>query len=261
MKKKLEKNKIYTMDCFDFISKLDDESVDLLVVDPPYNMKKGEWDTFKSEKDFFDFTFSWLEKVIPKIKKNGSLYIFNTPYNSAFILNFLVQKKMNFQNWITWDKRDGMGGAKRKYSNGQETILYFTKGNKHTFNYNDIRVPYESSERIEHAMKKGILKNGKRWFPNPDGRLCGEVWHITSERHKNKVNGKVQKLGHATPKPLDMIERIIRASSNQGDLVVDFFVGTGTTAVAAKKLKRNFICADMDKEYTSISRKRIKDYE
>lgn len=261
MKKKLEKNKIYTMDCFDFISKLDDESVDLLIVDPPYNMKKGEWDTFKSEKDFFNFTFSWLEKIIPKIKKNGSLYIFNTPYNSAFILNFLVQKKMNFQNWITWDKRDGMGGAKRKYSNGQETILFFTKGKKHKFNYNDIRVPYESSERIEHAMKKGILKNGKRWFPNPDGRLCGEVWHITSERHKNKINGKVQKLGHATPKPLDMIERIITASSNKGDLVVDFFVGTGTTAVAAKKLKRNFICADMDKEYTSLSRKRIKDYE
>jgi site-specific DNA-methyltransferase (adenine-specific) len=261
MKKKLEKNKIYTMDCFDFISKLDDESVDLLVVDPPYNMKKGEWDTFKSEKDFFDFTFSWLEKVIPKIKKNGSLYIFNTPYNSAFILNFLVEKKLNFQNWITWDKRDGMGGAKGKYSNGQETILFFTKGKKHTFNYNDIRVPYESSERIEHAVTKGILKNGKRWFPNPDGRLCGEVWHITSERHKNKVNGKVQKLGHATPKPLDMIERIIKASSNEGDLVIDFFVGTGTTALAAKKLKRNFICADMDKEYVLLSRKKLKDYE
>jgi len=261
MKKKLEKNKIYQMDCFDFISKLDDESVDLLVVDPPYNMKKGDWDTFKSEKAFFEFTFSWIEKVIPKIKKNGSLYIFNTPYNSAFILNFLVEKKMNFQNWITWDKRDGMGGAKRKFSNGQETILFFTKGKKHTFNYNDIRVPYESSERIEHAMKKGILKNGKRWFPNPNGRLCGEVWHITSERHKNKVNGKVQKLGHATPKPLDMIERIITASSNKGDLVVDFFVGTGTTALAAKKLKRDFICADKDKDYVLLSRKKLKDYE
>ncbi|PID83237.1 site-specific DNA-methyltransferase [Candidatus Campbellbacteria bacterium] len=246
------------MDCFDFIKNLKNESVDLVVVDPPYNMNKGDWDKFKSEKDFFNFTFKWLEEIIPKIKKNGSIYIFNTPYNSAFILNFLVNKKLNFQNWITWDKRDGMGAARRKFSNGQETILFFTKGTKHTFNYNDIRTPYESTERIEHAMKKGILKNGKRWFPNPKGRLCGEVWHITSERHKNKIKGKTQKMSHATPKPLDMIERIIKASSNEGDLVVDFFVGTGTTAVASKKLKRNFICADKEKKYVGVAKKRLK---
>ena len=64
-------------------------------------------------------------------------------------------------------------------------------------------------------MKKGILKNGKRWFPNPKGKACGEVWHITSERHKSKSNGKVQKMEHLTPKPSDLIERIIKASSRE----------------------------------------------
>ncbi len=258
MKCNLKENNIYTMDCFEFIEKLENNSIDLVVVDPPYNMGKDDWDSFKNEDDFFYFTFSWIEKIIPKIKKNGSMYIFNTPYNSAFILKFLVEKKMTFQNWITWDKRDGMGGAKRRFSNGQETVLFFTKGKKHTFNYDDIRVPYESTERIAHASKKGILKNGKRWFPNPNGRLCGEVWHISSERHKKKVNGKTQKLGHATPKPLEMIERIIKASSNEGDLVVDCFVGTGTTAVASQKLNRNFLCADINKEYVELSKKRLE---
>ena len=198
----LEINKIYNLDCFDFLKKIDSKSIDLVVVDPPYNMHKADWDTFKSQSDFLNFTYAWLDLVIEKLKDNGSLYVFNTPFNSAFILQHLVSKKMIFQNWITWDKRDDLGASKRKYSNGQETILFFTKSNKHVFNYNDIRTPYESTDRIQHATEKGILKNGKRWFPNPNGRFCSEVWHITSERHKRKVNGKTQKMEHLTPKPL-----------------------------------------------------------
>ena len=256
----LEINKIYNLDCFDFLKKVDNNSIDLAVIDPPYNMHKADWDTFKSQKEFLDFTYAWLDLVIDKLKSNGSLYVFNTPYNSAFILQYLVSKKMIFQNWITWDKRDGMGASKKKYSNGQETILFFTKSNKHTFNYNDIRIPYESTERMQHAAEKGILKNGKRWFPNPEGRFCGEVWHITSERHKRKVNGKTQKMGHLTPKPLDLVERIIKASSKKGDLVMDCFVGSGTTAVAASRLQRNYLCSDMDKKYVELSKKNLKEY-
>lgn len=253
----LEINKIYHLDCFEFLDKVDNEIVDLAVIDPPYNLKKADWDIFKTEKEFFDFTFRWIDALIPKIKNNGSLYIFNTPYNSAFILTYLVKKNLKFQNWITWDKRDGIGGAKRRFNNGQETILFFTKGNNHTFNYDDIRIPYESTKRINHAKQKGILKNGKRWFPNPKGKLCGEVWHISSARHKNKINGKTPKMPHITPKPIDLLERIIKASSNKGDLVLDCFVGSGTTAVAAKKLKRNFICADNNKDYVELARENL----
>ncbi|MGI9462067.1 MAG: DNA-methyltransferase [Alphaproteobacteria bacterium] len=251
-------NKIYNLDCFDFLDKIDNQSIDLVITDPPYNMKKEEWDCFLSEKHFFTWTYRWLEKVVDKIKANGSLYVFNTPYNSAHILLFLCQKNMIFQNWLTWDKRDGMGGAKRKYSNGQETILFFTKSNDHIFNYDDIRVPYESTERINHAKEKGILKNGKRWFPNSNGKLCGEVWHIASERHHKKINGKVQKLFHITPKPYTMIERMVKASSNRGDLVMDCFVGSGTTAVVAQDLCRNFIVNDKTKEYFLEAKKNIK---
>lgn len=256
----LSQNKIYNLDCFDFLKQIDNESVALAVIDPPYNMKKADWDSFTSHEDFLDFTYKWIDALLPKLKNNGSLYIFNTPFNSAFILQYLMSKGMNFQNWITWDKRDGLGASKRKYSNGQETILFFTKSDNHIFNYNDIRVPYESTDRILHASEKGILKNGKRWFPNPKGRFCGEVWHITSERHKRKVNGKVQKMGHLTPKPLDLIERIIKASSKKGDLVLDCFVGSGTTAVASKKLGRNFVCSDIDKDYVKLSEKNLKIY-
>jgi site-specific DNA-methyltransferase (adenine-specific) len=246
------------MDCIDFLKKIDNGFVDLAVLDPPYNLKKADWDTFKSEKKFLEWTFLWIDTLLPKLKDAGSLYIFNTPYNCAFILQHLVSKEMKYQNWITWDKRDGLGASKRKYSNGQETILFFTKSNKYIFNYESIRVPYESTERIQAAEKTGILKNGKRWYPNPNGRFCGEVWHFASERHKTKINGKVQKLDHITPKPFDLIERIIKASSNENDIVMDCFVGSGTTAVAAKKLSRNFICADSNAQFVETAKKKVK---
>ena len=255
----MKANVIYEMDVFNFLNEIKEKSINLAIIDPPYNLKKADWDSFKNEKEFFNWTFKWIDALIPKLKNDASLYIFNTPYNSAFILQFLSKKNLIFQNWITWDKRDGLGSAKKKYSNGQETILFFTNNKNYTFNYDDIRVPYESKERINHAFKKGILKNGKRWFPNPKGRLCGEVWHISSERHKQKENGKVVKLGHATPKPLDMIERMIKASSNKKDLILDCFMGTGTTAVACKKLQRNFIGCEINKEYIDIANKRLNE--
>ncbi|MFH2070243.1 MAG: site-specific DNA-methyltransferase [Elusimicrobiota bacterium] len=246
------------MDCFKFLEKIDDKSVDLIVVDPPYFLKKAKWDTFKSHKDFLRFTFSWIDTCIPKLKDEGSFYIFNTPYNCAFILMHILKSGLKFRNWITWDKRDGLASANKKYVNGQETILFFTKGNNNTFNADEIRLPYESTKRMSYAKVKGILKNGKRWFPNPKGKLCSEVWHISSERHRNKVNGKTPKLPHFTPKPLEMIERIIKASSNKGDLILDCFMGTGTTALAAKKLGRNFIGCDNNKKYIQAAEDRLK---
>lgn len=245
----LEPNKIHQMNCFDFLEQIENKSVQLAVIDPPYNLNKADWDSFISHNDFLEFTYRWIDKVLDKLDDNGSIYIFNTPFNCAFICQYLVSKGMIFQNWITWDKRDGMGGAKRRFSTGQETILFFSKSKNHTFNYDEVRVPYESTDRIKHASEKGILKNGKRWYPNPNGRLCGEVWHFSSQRHKEKVNGKTVKLSHITPKPHDLIERIIKASSNPNDLVLDCFMGSGTTAIVAKKLGRNFIGCDINTEY------------
>jgi len=257
----MEKNKIYKRDAIKFLNSVAEQSVDLAIIDPPYNMSKADWDTFKSQDNFLKFTYKWLDALIPTLKDTGSLYVFNTPFNSAYILQYLVEKGLVFQNWLTWDKRDGFNASTKRYTHGQETILFFTKSKKYTFNADAIRIPYESASRIESAQKKGILKNGKRWFPNPNGRLVGEVWHIVSERHKNKVDGKTQKFGHLTPKPMEMIDRMVLASSNKGDLVLDCFVGSGTTAVSAKKLGRDFLCADNSTEYVALAKKRLKEIE
>ncbi len=251
-------DRVVRSDCFSFLSKVEDGTVDLALIDPPYNLGKGDWDTFESQEAFLDFTFSWLQEVIRTLKPDGSLYVFNTPLNSAFIANFLINKGLHYRNWLTWDKRDGFAGGTKRFVPQQETILYFSKSNKPYFAANDVRVPYESTDRIKHAAHKGILKNGKRWFPNPNGRLCGDVWHFSSHRHQNKVNGRLVKGVHPTPKPLEMIERMILASTRPGELVLDCFAGTGTTAVAAIKNDRKFIGCDNVQEYVKHANECIK---
>lgn len=246
------------MDVLDFLSQLDDNTIDLVIADPPYNVSIDVWDKFE-ESEYWDFTYKWLELMIKKLKPNGSFYLFNNAYNSALIVNYLKDFDVSFQNWIVWYKKDGFSPAKRKYVNNQETILFYTKGkeNKHTFNYNDIRVPYESTSRMAHAAEKGILKNGKRWYPNPDGKLCPDVWQFSSHRHKNKVDGKLVKSIHPTPKPEDMIERMVLASSNPGDLVLDLFSGTGTTSFVAKKNGRKYLACEINSEYIEVIESRL----
>ncbi len=251
-------NTIEVSDVISFLNKIDDNSVDLLLTDPPYGISIDDWDVFKNEVEYFNFMFEWLSIAIKKVKDNGSIYLFNNSYNSAHILIFLQEKELFFQNWITWYKKDGFTSLKKRYNRVQETILFFTKNKKkYTFNFDDVRVPYESTSRIESAKKAGILKNGKRWYPNPNGKLCTDVWEFTSEKNRNRVNGKIVKQFHATQKPIPLIERIIKASSNEGDLILDPFMGSGTTAVAAKKLNRNFIGCDLNSEFVEFSIKRL----
>ncbi|MBQ6280163.1 MAG: site-specific DNA-methyltransferase [Mycoplasma sp.] len=253
----MEKNKIYLLDVNDFLSQIKNNSIDLIIADPPYNIGVDEWDIFKSQKEYWDFMFRWINKSIDKLKKGGSIYIFNNQFNSAIILNYLVKKGLNFNNWITWYKKDGFHPTKSKFVNNQETILFFSKGKPKTFNFDDVRIPYLSKERI--SSPKGMKgKNGKVWFPNPNGKLCPDVWDMVSERHKLKKNGRTVKLSHPTTKPTLMIERMIQASSNEGDTILDLFAGSGQTSVLSKKMKRNFLACEINKKYFNTCLERLK---
>lgn len=250
-------SKILKKDVIEFIDLFENEKFDLVIADPPYNQDQGSWDVFESDSAYFDFMYKWLDRVLPKIKNNGSLYLFNNPRNSAYLLTYLESKGLIFQNWIVWEKKDGFSTHKKRFNVSQEVILFFTKGKGHTFNYDQVRVPYESSSRIELAKSKGILKNGKRWFPNDKGKLCPDIWKFSSDRHKKKVDGKVVKSLHPTPKPEDLIERMILASSNPNDIVMDLFSGSGTTSAVAYKLNREFYACENDSVYYDFCLKRL----
>lgn len=254
---KTPQNKILREDCLAFLARLPDGVADMAVIDPPYNMKKAPWDTFAGEGAFLTFTESWINAFLPKMKRGGSFYIFNTPRHCALMLPMLLRRGAKLLNWITWDKRDGISGGSRRYAARQETILFCSAGGSHYFDSESVREPYMSAGRIEHAKKKGILKNGKRWFPNDKGRLCADVWHFSSHRHKVKVNGKVVRQNHPTPKPEDMIRRMVLASSRPGDFVLDLFSGTGTTARVCLDAGRRFAGCENDPAMFAVLQDRI----
>lgn len=253
----IEKNTIHHADCLEFLPQIPRQSVDLAVIDPPYNLKKASWDNFGSHDQFLAFTHKWIDELLPTLKESGSIYVFNTPLNCAFIATYLLSKHLHYRNWITWDKRDGFVGGTRRFAPMQESIVYFSMSPQPYFDADSVRTPYLSTERIEHARKKGILKDGKRWFPNEKGKLCTDVWHIASERHKNKIGGRVMKAAHGTPKPVELIQRIILASSQPGDLVLDCFSGSGTTAYAARKLGRDFYACEREATFVAQSQTRL----
>lgn len=241
----LNYNQIYSLDVFDFLKLIPENSVDLAIIDPPYNLKVADWDFFGSQKEFLAFSYKWIDGVLPKLKPSASFYIFNTSLNCALFVAYL-QDKAKFRNWITWHKKDGFANSKRKFNNASEAIVFHTMSDNYTFNFDDIRIPYDSTSRIEHAKTKGILKNGKRWFPNPNGKLCTDVWDIVSQRHKEKIDGKIQKPKHPTIKPYEMMERIVKASSNERDIVLDLFAGSGIVLKVCSDLNRVYIGTDLN---------------
>ena len=251
------KNKIYNLDVCNFLEKIDDNSIDLIIADPPYNIGIDKWDKFKSDSDYWKFMYKWISFAIKKLKDNGSIYIFNNQKNSAILLTYLLKKGVHFNNWITWYKKDGFHPTKTKFVNNQETILFMSKGKPKIFNFDAVRMPYLSTKRFN--AKNGIkAKNGNRWIPNKNGKLCTDVWEISSERHNLKNNGKLVKLCHPTIKPTKIIERIILASSKQNDLILDLFSGSGQTSICAKKLGRNFIGCEINKKFYDSCLERLK---
>lgn len=250
-------NKVIPGDILKTLKSIEDNSIDLVIADPPYNIAIAKWDEFKSKENYFSFMEKWIDEVVEKMNDNSSIFLYNNEYNSALLVPILESKGLKFMNWITWVKRDGLASAKKRFVNSQEVVLFFVKGNP-DFNYNDIRVPYISQDRMKHATEKGILKNGKRWYPNPNGKLRTNVWEEKSHRQNNKIEGKVVAADHPTIKPIEQVEMMIKATTKEGDLVLDIFSGSGTTSLACKNNNRNSIALERDEKYLDLIKRRLK---
>lgn len=249
-----ERDMIYCAERLDFLRFLPRASCRLAIIDPPYNMKKAPWDAWPNAASYDQWLDETFDALLPALTADATLYIFNKPANLARLLGRLQARGLTLLNWIAWDKRDGMGNTQRRYAPRSEHLLFMAVGGDYVFNIDEARQPYESSERIRHAMKSGIIKNGKRWFPNEKGRQRGDVWHFPSERHSLKSNGRVIQLKHPTKKPSALIDMLVRVSSEPGDTVLDPFVGLGTTARAALDNRRHFFACDSEIEYVSVAR-------
>lgn len=243
-------DQVLNVDALEAIPNIPDNSIDLIVADPPYNLGKdyGNDSDKRESKEFLVWTEQWLDLVIPKLKDTGSLYIFATWRYSPEIFVFL-KSRMIMLNEIIWDRKvPSMGGSTRRYSSVHDTIGFFAKNKDYYFDLDSIRIPYD--EATKKARSRSIFV-GKKWLEvgyNPK-----DLWSV-SRLHRIHA----EREDHPTQKPLEIVERMIKASCPENGIVLDPFAGSGTTAAACLLNNRHFITFEINEDYYHLIQNRIK---
>ena len=243
-------NTIYHEDCIEGIKGLNDSSVDLIVADPPYNLNKnfGKWDESKNKDIWLPWSKKWLNQCERVLKPGGNIFVYGIHHHLCWLQCHMYEIGLKYRRQIIWHYENGFSGYKNTLQAHYEPLLWFSKGDNYT--YNQIREPYKSTERLRNK----IIKNGKVWTPHPDGRMAGDVWSFPTLAGRRFMNEKVD---HPTQKPLSISERIIKHFSNEGELVLIPFCGSGSECVAAKKHNRNFIAFELNVNYIETAIKRL----
>ena len=252
-KAELPEDMIINGDTFEVLKTLPDNIVDLLVVDPPYNLSKVYGDnSFRKMKDddYNAFTRRWMESVRHSLKPNATVYVC-CDWRTSLIVSEVLGDFFTIQNRITWQREKGRG-ALRNWKNAMEDIWFATVSpDTFTFNVDDVKM----RRRVLAPYKQ----NGapKDWTATEDGNFRdtfpSNFWDDISIPYWSMP----ENTDHPTQKPEKLIAKLILASSNQGDFVLDPFVGSGTTAVVAKKLGRKFLGIEIEAEYCAYARKRL----
>jgi len=245
--------KIINQNLFDAIDKLPFEFVDLLFIDPPYNLTKSFNEVeFKKMTiaEYSDWLESWLSKLIRLLKKSASIYICGD-WRSSAAIHLICEKYFIVRNRITFEREKGRGSL-RNWKNNSEDIWFCTMSNDYYFNPEAVKL---KRRVIAPYREKGAPKD---WAEEKDGKYRltypSNIWtDITIPFWSMSENTP-----HPTQKPEKLLAKIILASSKEGDMIFDPFAGVGTTAVVAKKLKRNFAAVEIDEEYCLYAIKRLK---
>ena len=234
----MKTNYFITGDAIEELKKLPDASIDLICTDPPYNLGKdyGNNIDWKQWHEYENFALDWLTESKRVLKDDGSIYVFMGVKFVSRLFLMLQELGFHFNGWITWHYTQGMGRTKG-FSSRHEDILYFTKSDNFTFNNDEVRIPQK------YFRERNNMKGA-----NP-----GDVWEFSHVHYSNP-----ERVNHPTQKPEALMKRAILASSNKGDVVLDPFVGSGTTCVVSNFLNRKWIGFDINPEYIEMSEKRIK---
>jgi site-specific DNA-methyltransferase (adenine-specific) len=250
----------YVGDSLQWLSSLDSESVDLIVADPPYNINKAEWDSFESQQAYVEWSLNWIEQAARVLKETGTLYICGF---SEILADIKLPALRFFEGcrWLVWHYKN-KANLRSDWGRSHESILHFRKSKEFTFNVDDVRIPYGNHTvkypertQAETSQYGSGHKNGKKqtWRPHPRGAKPRDVIEIPTT-----CNGMNETTPHPTQKPEELLRKLVLASSNEGDLVIDPFLGSGTTAVVAEQLKRRWLGCDLSQEYCQWAIERIE---
>lgn len=228
-------------DAIEEMKKIPDNSIHLIVTDPPYNLNKDYGNNTDNLEfnDYLEFSRQWLKEAKRVLTDNGSIYVFMGMKYISYIYSILEQElSMTFNSWITWYYTQGIGKTKG-FSPRHDDILLFTKSpKKFVFNLDDIRIPQKYYRSVN----------------NMRGANPGNVWKFSHMHYCNKNRKK-----HPTQKPEGLFERMILASSNEGDMILDPFVGSGTALRVCQQTNRNGIGIDINPEYIDMARDRLSE--
>ena len=240
-------------DAFEVLKHLPEESVDLAIADPPYNLTKSfNGKDFKKMKgsDYEEYTRKWISLVSPLLKPDASIYVC-CDWESSLIIGKVLKDSFKVRNRITWQREKGRG-AKANWKNSMEDIWFATKGDKYTFNLEAVKI---RKKVIAPYRVDGVPKD---WEETEKGNFrdtCpSNFWDDISIPFWSMP----ENTAHPTQKPEKLMAKIILASSNPGDLVFDPFLGSGTTSVAAKKLGRHYLGIEKEEQYCLWAEERLK---
>ena len=248
---------LFTEDCLHWMRTICDASVDLIFADPPYNIKKADWDKFDSQEEYIQWSMGWIAEAARILKPTGSLYV----CGFSEILADLKHPAMRYFSgckWLIWHYRN-KANLGSDWGRSHESILHFRKSKAFCLNIDEIRIPYG-----RHTLKypvhpqadSSLYANGQKkaalWTPNPLGAKPKDVFEIPTT-----CNGMGEKTEHPTQKPEELLRKLVLASSRPGDVVVDPFSGSGTTLVVAEQLQRIWVGCEMNETYNTWAIGRI----
>jgi site-specific DNA-methyltransferase (adenine-specific) len=246
-----DQHKIILGDAIQGLHTIQDNSIDLVFIDPPYNIGKdfnGYKDKWEKDEDYLTWCYEWIDLCIKKMTSAGSLYIMTStqfmPYFDIFI-----REKLEILSRIVWFYDSSGVQAKKYYGSMYEPILFCVKDkDKYTFNSQDILVEAKTGSQrklIDYRKNPPQVYNSSK--------VPGNVWEFARVRYRMDEYEE-----HPTQKPIALLERIIKASSNDGDSVLDPFSGTFTTSFVAKKLNRKSIGIELQEDYVKIGLRRLQ---
>jgi site-specific DNA-methyltransferase (adenine-specific) len=251
--------RLYQGDSLRWLASLEEASVDLVFADPPYNIKKADWDSFDSLEQYVAWSMRWIGESSRVLKPEGSLYVCGF---SEILADLKRPASRYFKRcrWLVWHYKN-KANLGRDWGRSHESILHFRKSDAARLNIDDVRTPYGAHtlkyparpQADSSAYGKGQTRRAGLWTPHPKGAKPKDVIEIPTT-----CNGMGEKTPHPTQKPEALLRKFVLASSSEGDLVVDPFSGSGTTAVVAEQLGRRWMACELDAEYNRWAIGRIE---
>jgi len=251
-------NILYEGDSLEWLKSIESEKVDLIFADPPYNIKKADWDKFESQEKYIEWSIRWIKEASKVLKKTGTLYI----CGFSEILADLKHPSMKYFKgckWLIWYYKNKANLGK-DWGRSHESILHLRKSKTFTMNIDDVRIPYgkhtlkyPAHPQAETSQYGNGEKRKDVWTPHPLGAKPKDVIEVPTT-----CNGMDEKTPHPTQKPEELLRKLILASSNEGDLVIDPFSGSGTTLVVSKQLNRRWMGCEINPEYNQWAIQRLE---